>query len=238
MKTYGQFCPVAKAAELFCARWTPLIIRDLAFGATRFGELQKGIPLASPTLLARRLRELEAEGVVARRRTRSGRRWTYHLTPAGEELVPLMMALGTWGRRWSRRELEAHEADVGLLVWALERGAHPESFGGGRTVVELQLTDQPSSRRRWWFVNEDGRCELCLHDPGFEVDLYLVTTLGDMIRIWRGDLSLTAALERGRLVAHGAAPARRALRRWLGISPLAHVRSRRDDAAIGAHAKP
>lgn len=230
MKTYGQFCPIAKAAELFCERWTALIVRDLGLGATRFSELQKGIPLASPTLLSRRLRELEAEGVIERRRSESGRRWTYHLTPAGEEFVPIVMALGTWGQRWSRRELAEHEADVGLLVWALENSVHPDAFGSGRTLVELQLTDQPAAKREWWFLNEDGHCELCLHPPGFEVDLYLVTTLRDMIYLWRGDLSLARALERERLVAHGAARARRALRHWIGLSELAHVQSQRAPA--------
>jgi len=57
MKRYGQFCPIAKAAEVFCERWTPLILRDLAFGASRFSELQRGVPLASPTLLSHRQQE-------------------------------------------------------------------------------------------------------------------------------------------------------------------------------------
>ena len=117
MRTYGQFCPVAKAAELFCERWTPLILRDLALGASRFSELQRGVPLASPTILARRLAQLVAEGVVERRGGPRGRR-TYHLTPAGQDFVPVVMALGLWGQRWSRRELAAHEVDLGLLLWA------------------------------------------------------------------------------------------------------------------------
>jgi len=83
MKSYGQFCPVAKTAEIFCVRWTPLILRDLALGASRFTELQRGVPLASPTLLSNRLKQLEKEGIVQRRKSASGRSWTYHLTPAG-----------------------------------------------------------------------------------------------------------------------------------------------------------
>jgi hypothetical protein len=69
-----------------------------------------------------------------------------------------------------------------------------------------------------------------MEEPGFEVDLYLVTTLPDMIYIYRGDLPLARALERGRLEAHGAAWARRALPRWLARGPLAEVRSQRADA--------
>src|SRR5215470_9793886 len=141
MNGYGQFCPVAKAAEIFCERWTPLILRDLAFGASRFNELQRGVPLASPTLLSLRLKQLEAEGIVERRKS-EGRGWTYRLTPAGEELTPIVLALGVWGQKWTRRELAKHELDLGLLLWALERGAKPDAFGSDRTVVQLTLIDQ------------------------------------------------------------------------------------------------
>lgn len=97
MRSYGQFCPIAKAAELFCERWTALIIRDLAAGATRFTQLRRGVPLASPALLSKRLKELAREGIFERRRPESGRGWTYHLTRAGEEFRPLVEALGVWG---------------------------------------------------------------------------------------------------------------------------------------------
>lgn len=230
MKRYGQFCPVAKAAEVFCERWTPLILRDLALGASRFMELQRGVPLASPTLLSHRLKQLEKEGIVQRRKSASGRSWTYHLTPSGEDLVPVVFSLGAWGQKWSRRELAKHEVDLGLLLWAIERGAKPEAFGHGRVVVQLKLTDQIEKKRYWWFLNDAGRCELCLKAPDRDVDLFLETTLREMIYVWRGDLSLARALDTGRLRAHGSNLARRALSRWLGISPLAHVQSARADA--------
>lgn len=227
MKSYGQFCPVAKAAELFCARWTPLIVRDLALGATRFSELRRGVPLASPTILSRRLAQLEAEGVIERRRAADGGRWTYHLTKAGHDFVPVVLALGTWGQRWSRRALAEHEVDLGLLLWAVERSAHADAFGAGRSVVEVTFTDLPRHKRRWWFLNEAGRTELCLDPPGQETDLHLSVRLTDMILIWRGDLPLPRALADGRLEAHGSRSAERALPGWLGLSPLAHVASRR-----------
>lgn len=229
MKSYGQFCPVAKAAELFCERWTALIIRDLALGATRFSELQRGVPLASPAILSRRLAQLIAEGVIERRRAPDASRWTYHLTEAGRDFVPVVMALGHWGQRWSRRELAEHEVDLGLLLWAVERSAHAEAFGDRPTCVEVLLADQPARKRRWWFLNEHGRTELCLDPPGAEVVLYLTTSLRDMILIWRGDLALDRALREGRVEAHGSPAALRALPRWLGLSPLAHVASQRHE---------
>jgi DNA-binding HxlR family transcriptional regulator len=230
MKRYGQFCPVAKAAEIFCERWTPLILRDLAIGASRFTELQRGVPLVSPTLLSHRLKQLEKEGIVHRKKSSTGRSWTYHLTPAGQDLAPIVLSLGVWGQKWSRRELAKHEIDLGLLLWAMERGARPEAFGRGRTIVQLTFTDQIEKKRSWWFLNEAGRCELCLKAPDQNVALFLEVMLCDMIYLWRGDLTLARALETGRLCAHGTSKAQRALPRWLGISTLAHVRSARTDA--------
>lgn len=227
MSSYGQFCPVAKAAELFCERWTPLILRDLAAGAQRFSELQRGIPLASPTMLSRRLKQLEAEGVVERRRSSKGGSWTYHLTPAGAEFAPIVEALGVWGQRWSRRELAEHEVDLGLLIWAMERSVTPAAFGARRTVVLVRFTDQPPRKRNWWFVNDGGECQLCFDDPGFDVDLFVDVTLRDMIYVWRGDLPIPQALASGRIEAHGSATARRALPHWLGVAAVAHVKSER-----------
>lgn len=230
MKTYGQFCPVAKAAELFCERWTPLIIRDLAAGASRFSDLRRGVPLMSPTLLSRRLKQLEAEGVVERRAVPGSRGATYHLTEAGQDFVPLVGGLATWGQRWSRRQLAEHEIDLGLLIWSLESSVDAEAFGEARTVVQLEFSDQPPDKTLWWFLNEDGRCQLCLDDPGFDVDLYLRCTLSDMIYIVRGDLPLHRATASGRLDVHGDGAARRALPAWFNLGPVTQIASRRPAA--------
>lgn len=221
MRRYGQFCPVAKTAEVFCQRWTALILRNLSWGATRFSEIQRGVPMMSPTLLSQRLRQLEAEGIVDRRR--AGRGWRYHLTDAGQEFTPIIEAMGVWGQRWARRELDEGEIDLDLLLWGLERSARPDAFGR-RAVVEIDFTDQPAGKRLWWFLNDEGRCQLCIDDPGGGVDLYLSATVADMIRVYRGDIGLAAALGDGRLEAIGDAAARRALSRWLNLSPLSRVR--------------
>ncbi len=228
MRSYGQFCPIARASELFCERWTALILRDLMLGATRFSQLRRGVPLASPTIVSRRLKELEAEGVVERRR--EGRSWTYHLTPAGAEFAPVVEALGAWGQRWARRELRDDEVNLPVLLWALERNVRPEAFGGRQCVVSLTLTDQNTGRRNWWFVTTAGGTELCYDEPGFEVDLYLTTDLATVIHIYRGDMTPATALARGSLQADGAAWARKALPRWLVPGPFAHLPPQRADA--------
>jgi DNA-binding HxlR family transcriptional regulator len=136
----------------------------LGLEVSRFAKLQGGIPQASPTILARRLKQLEAEGVVERRRSETGRSWTYPLTPAGEEFLPIVAALGAWGQRWSRRELQAHELNVGLLVWAIERGGTHDAFGDRRTVIKLSFLDRSPGRRNYWFVIEGGKTEQAVRD--------------------------------------------------------------------------
>lgn len=215
MKSQSPIWPVVKAAEIFCERWTPLILWELACGASRFAELQRGVPPVSPALLSRRLRQLEAKGVVERHRSVTGRSWTYHLTPAGEELVPLVEGLASWGQRWSRRNLANSNTDLGFVLLELESNARPGAFGNTRTVVELEVMDQPMEKRWFWFLNDQGRCELWQTKPCPDVALYIASTLSDLICLWRGDLSLRCALESGRLVLHGQAEARHAVPRWL-----------------------
>ncbi len=221
MKSYGQFCPVAKAAELFCERWNALVLREIWAGSTRFSDIQRGVPLMSPTLLSKRLKQLEAEGVVYRKR--SGNSWNYLLTEAGADFVPLIDGLGRWGMRWSRRELAENEVDLGLLLWSIEKSARAEAFGNIRTVVRFEFTDQPAGKRLWWFLNENGKCQMCVQDPGFEVDLFVAGALRDVIHVVRGDLTMAAAINVGRMEVTGPTRLRRKLADWLDINPWGEV---------------
>lgn len=225
MKGYGQFCPIAKAAEIFCERWTALVIRNLGAGADRFNDIHRGVPHMSATLLTRRLRQLEAEGLVERRRSDTGKTWTYHLTDAGAEFLPLVGALGVWGQRWTRRELTQGELDLGLLIWGLEYSVDPLAFGPKRHVLQLDVSDQPEHRRLYWFVCEEGNLDLCVSDPGGGTDLFLEATLEDLIRVYRGDIPLAAAIEDGRLKVDGAPKLVRHLRRWFNFDTMASTPS-------------
>lgn len=226
MKSRGQFCPVAKAAERFCERWNALIIRDLAHGPRRFSELQRGVPLMSPSLLSSRLKWLIDEGVLTR--ADMGERCLgYALTEPGREFVSLVEALGVWGQRWTRRELGEHELDLGLLVWSLECYSNPDAFGAGRCLIRLELTDQIESKRLWWFLNEKGRCELCVDDPGGEVNLFLACSLLHAIYLVRGDRTPEVAIDLQKIEVVGDGWARNAFTKWLNLGPLTQVASHR-----------
>lgn len=223
MKGYGQFCPIAKAAEIFCERWTALVIRNLGAGAERFNDIHRGVPHMSATLLTKRLRQLEAEGLVRRRRSPPGKSWTYHLTQAGAEFLPLVSALGIWGQRWTRRELQEGEVDLGLLIWGLEYSVDPTAFGPKRHVLRLTVSDQPEHKRLYWFVCEAGELDLCVSDPGGATDLFLEATLADLIRVYRGDVALETAMDDGRLRVDGAPKHVRRLRRWFNFDEMAQT---------------
>ncbi len=150
MRSYGQFCPVAKAAQVFCERWTALIIRDLGTGAKRFSELRRGVPLMSSSMLSRRLRDLEAEGVVERRQSGSGRGWTYYLTPAGLEFVPIVAALGVWGLLDDRGHFRQSRTGAAREYVLLDPriGVNPADRVENKNTIRVEEIEAPLEKPR------------------------------------------------------------------------------------------
>jgi len=224
---YGQFCPVAMASEVICARWTPLILRELLCGSTRFNDLRRGVPRMSPTLLSKRLKDLEQAGVVETRPTGQAGIVEYHLTQAGQELRPIVMSLGFWGQRWVETQLSLKNLDPSLLMWDMRRGLNVAPISSGRSTVQFHYPELPASRQRYWLVIEGGRVDLCQVDPGFEVDLYVECSLRTMTMIWMGLTSVQAELDAGRLELSGDKALARSIQQWLGLSAFAKEKNRR-----------
>jgi DNA-binding HxlR family transcriptional regulator len=148
MPTYGQFCPVAMASEVMTERWTPLVVRELLCGSTRFNDLRRGVPLMSPALLSKRLKTLERVGVVERKGSE------YHLTPAGQELRGVIEALGVWGQRWARGDVIEKGYDASLLMWDIHRNIDVEKTPDNRVVVYFHLLGSTDKKSRFWLVLE------------------------------------------------------------------------------------
>jgi DNA-binding HxlR family transcriptional regulator len=194
MKGYGQFCPVAVAAEVSAERWTPLILRELLAGAQRFNHIRHGVPLISRTLLAQRPRELEDAGVLQSRPLPSGRGREYGLTPAGEELRRVVDGLGAWGQRWATGRFDPRYLDVGLLMWNVRRGIDVERLPDRRIVLRFDFRALPAhdkGMRTWWLILERPDVDLCLKDAGFEVDVVVSAEAATMARIWMGHVLLS-----------------------------------------------
>jgi DNA-binding HxlR family transcriptional regulator len=224
-QAYGQFCPVALSSELLAERWTLLVVRELLAGARRFNDIRRGVPRISPTLLKNRLLNLEHAGVVTRARGDARRGPDYQLTLAGEELRPVIVAIGQWGQRWAR-DIRPGDLDPGWLVWGMHRRLHTEVMPPGRTVIEIEFIDAPK-QRRFWLVHLAGRVDVCLKDPGFESTVRIVTRVRVLAEVWRGLRVLRDEIRAGRLQVQGNAEARRAFAGWLRLSVFAPIRRAR-----------
>jgi DNA-binding HxlR family transcriptional regulator len=220
MSSYGQFCPVAKAMEVLDERWTLLVVRELLAGSTRFNELRRGNPRMSPALLSKRLRSLERAGLV--RREVVGAHASYTLTPSGEDLREIVMALGAWGTRWIG-ELGEVDLDPHLLMWDIKRTVPVGEWPRTRTVLGFRFSDVPSRIGAWWIVATNGQVDVCDFDPGFENAATVHTSLRVLTQIWRGDRSWDQSLADGSLVVDGPTDVRRAVPRWVGQGGFAAV---------------
>lgn len=220
---YGQFCPVAMAAEILCTRWTMVLLRELVAGSTRFNELRRGVPRMSPALLSLRLKELEAAGIIHRiASTKEPRVFDYRLTEAGRELEPLIAGFGAWGHRWVDSELSLQRLDVQLLMWDMRRNLDLRPLPSRRSVIQFRYPELPTDRRSWWLIVEPGaEIDLCSVDPGFDVDLYVSTDLRTMTAIWMGFDTVSAARGDDRLMLTGDGDIAAKMQTWLGLSPFA-----------------
>ena len=226
MKGYGQFCPIAVAAEVFAERWTPLILRELFAGERRFNDIRRGVPLISRSLLATRLRELEDAGVLTSRPLPHGRGRDYRLTPAGAELQAVVDGLGTWGQRWATGQFDPRNLDVGVLMWNVRRRIKRERLPPRRVVVRFDFRAVPShykGMRTWWLILDRREVDLCLKDPGFDVDVIVTADATTMARVWMGEVDLGQAMRAGTVRLEGPRPLVQALPGWLLLSHFAHV---------------
>ena len=211
MRTYHQYCPIARTSEILSERWTPLVVRNLLFGADTFTQIANGVPTMSRSVLATRLRQLEGAGVVRKLRVGSGVR--YRLTEAGRDLVPTMEAMASWGERWL--EVTTERADPGFAMWAwckaqLNRPALPIA----RTVVAFTFPDQAPSNSRYWLLVENGDAEVCFSDPGDEPAAEVVAESLAFVDWHRGELEWSDALRSDRIQVTGDRAIARSLPTW------------------------
>jgi DNA-binding HxlR family transcriptional regulator len=210
---------MAMALELIGERWALLIIRDLLLGVSRFNDLARGLPGISRTLLAQRLRQLERDGVVARRVAADGRATDYHLTPAGQELQPVVEALVAWGTRWAFDEPKPEHLDPVLLLWWMRSGVRRDRLPPRRVIVQFDFHGARSLTM--WLLLDPTDVSVCLTPPGGEVDVFVTADLATLYRVWVGRLSLAAALHANLVRLEGLPALTRVFPRWWGWSSAA-----------------
>lgn len=220
MSRYGQYCPIAKGAEILAERWTPLIIRDVMQGANRFNDIERGLPGISRSLLAGRLRQLQRSGVIERRPGRGGAQ-EYHLTPAGRDLGHLVDRLGEWAARWILRDPEPEDQDPVLLLWWMHARINRELLPPQRVVVRFDF--RGATRRSLWLVLERSDVSVCHTDPGFDIDLIVTADIGAFYQVWLGRKGLGEVTDEGLVEIDGPPALVRAFPRWLQWSHLAEA---------------
>jgi DNA-binding HxlR family transcriptional regulator len=222
MNGYSTYCPIAKAAEILTERWTLLLVRDLLLGARHFNDFRRSIPLITPAMLSKRLRTLEEVGIIKREVPDNASRFEYRLTEAGRELNPFVEAAGAWGQRWARSKLPHGELHPSTLMWDIHRFLKTEHLPTGRTVLNVEFADL-RTMRHWWLIVQAGEVDVCLDDPGFEVDIWIGCTLLTLTQVFMGDLSIAAAQATGLLSLSGNGRLIRNMSRWFGLMPFSQA---------------
>lgn len=219
---YGQFCPIAKANEILGERWTLLIIRELLMGGRRYNELQRGLSQISPTMLSKRLDSLEQHGLVLKKRIPNQKGYEYFPTRSCSELLPVIKSLGEWGMRWARSNLTGRDYDVELLMLYLKRSVNPENLIGDETVIRFRFTDI-KEYPDWWMVVTDDEIDVCVNDPGKNIDVYITTTVITMAVVWMGQINYRKAVADNRLTVVGPKALTGDIGNWMASSVFADI---------------
>ena len=220
---YGQFCPIAKALEVIGEKWTLLIVREMLMGATRFNEFQRGLTLISPTILTKRLNLLSETGLAVKKKIPGQQGYEYFPSSSCKELLPVIKSLGDWGMRWARDNLSTIDYDVELLMLYLQRSIQPEKLVGSETTIRFKFTDL-KDLSDWWLVSKDNHIDVCVKDPGKEVDIYFTCPVTTMIDVWMGDLSYRKAVKNDQLKVVGPAALTRDIFSWINPSIFSDLR--------------
>ncbi len=228
MRTYGQYCPIARAAEIFAERWTPLIIRNLHLGCGNFNEILEGAPGLSRTLLSQRLRHLEQLGVVESAPKPDGRGHHYQLTSAGHDLFVVCQSLGEWGARWL--EIAPENLDPFVALWSMCHALRRDRLPARRVVVRFDFTGRPRPER-YWLLIEFGDAEICKTCPGLDEDLYVTADAEAFVKWHAGQLTWTDAIVGDRIRLHGPSSLVRAFPTWNARSAFAHIKPVRHAAS-------
>jgi len=221
VRTYGQYCPVARGAEIFAERWTPVIIRNLYLGCGNFSEILDGAPGLSRTLLSQRLKQLERFGIVQSVPKSQGRGRVYELTTAGRDLFGVCASLGEWGARWL--EIAPEHLDPFVALWSMCKALRRDRLPDRRIVIRFDFTG-PHRAERFWLLIEKADTEICKKYPGFDEDLYVTAEAEAFVKWHAGQLTWAAATRDGRIQLHGPLWLVRAFPTWNARSMFAHIK--------------
>lgn len=222
----GSLCPAAKAADMIGDRWTLLLMRELFMGANRYNQFQRALPRISPTVLSKRLKQMEEDGLIIKKSIVGEKATDYRLTKCGRELAPLVNYMSKWGLRWARRRMNQEDLDVGTFMWDFHRSLNTSELPDGETVFSVSFSGL-DAHNKWWLVANGNVVDLCTDDPGKDIDLYISTTLPALAEIWMGDTDVRSAIKSDDIMLTGETYLVKSAADWFPKSRYADVRPKR-----------
>lgn len=223
-RPYGLICPISLASEILEPRWTIQILTELWNGSTRFNDIRKGVGNISTALLSRRLKEMEALGLVERVEDKAAGTIDYFRTEKAINLEPAMNALAEWAQCNIEADVALSSADASNIMWVVRRMIVLAELPRRRAVIRFHFRDDPPPKYpHYWLVVEPGATlpEICSLDPGRDVDLYVETDAVSLGAIIEGRSSIEREKERGGLFLSGDPGLARSMDRWLRTSVYA-----------------
>jgi DNA-binding HxlR family transcriptional regulator len=221
VRTYGQYCPIARGAEIFAERWTPLIIRNLYLGCGSFNEIRAGAPGLSGTLLSQRLKQLERLGIVESAAKPNGHGRHYELTSSGLDLFTVCKALGEWGAHWL--EIAPEHLDPFVALWSMCNALRRERLPDRRVVIRFDFFGRRPHERLWLLIDH-GDTEICKEYPGLDEDLYITAEAEAFVKWHAGQLTWAQATRDSRIELHGPTWLVRAFPTWNARSAFANIK--------------
>lgn len=215
VKPYGLICPISHACDVLEPRWTIPILAEMWGGATRFSDIRRGIGNISTALLSKRLRELQASGLVRRVEDPASGQVNYIRTQQAIELEPVLDALG----KWAQCNIDARDAlaatDLSTLMWHMRNYIDPDKLPDRQVVIQFHFRDPDLEYSVYWALIRPGApVEICSVIPGFDIDLYLESSCLSISSILLGRTSISREIEEGRLFLSGEALLIETMDRW------------------------
>ncbi len=223
-KSYGLLCPISRACEILEPRWTIQILTELWSGSTRFNDIHRGVGRISRGLLSKRLKELERLGLIERVEDKAANTVDYIRTKKGTDLEPALNALAAWAQCNIDAELALCDSSLSTLMWGMRNAFVVSELPKKRVVIRFHFSDEDAEYNTYWSVIEPGKeVEMCVYDPGLDVNLYVETTVMSLGGVIMGRTNLEREIDSGALFLSGDARLVRTIDRWLKLSEYAKL---------------
>lgn len=213
---YGIVCPITHACNILEPRWTIPILSEMWGGSTRFNDIRRGVGNISTALLSKRLKDLEANGLIERIENRATGRVDYVRTQRAIELEPALDALA----KWAQCNIKARDAllntDVSTLMWQMRGLVFTDQLPKRQIVIQFRFSDPGLDYDTYWLLARPGSpTEICTEIPGFEIDLFIETDRISLASILLSRTTIEREKVEGRLFVSGDALLDRMMDKWL-----------------------